>query len=282
MRRSTSVGPLSRRFARTGFSLVELVVVLGIIGVLMGLLLPALQSARMRARSTQCQSNLRQLGLALHVYGDAYRETLMPVSFYNWADPDSPQRYWFGEVLDPPSVPAVDRRIDRQKGFLIPYIEGARPVQDCPDFTRGRYKLRFDGATAGYGYNYNYLGPGPVVDFNTFEATLVLYKWGQVRSTSQTVAFADSAQINWFSNGATFDNPQLEESYYLEPPSSGYPTVHFRHQGMANVLFLDAHVESRLPTENLLPSFWPPAALKRLEKEKLADLGTTDELFDRE
>src|SRR5688572_12007332 len=103
-----------------GFTLVELLVVIGIIAILMAILLPALSRAREQAKTTQCLSNLRQLGMAIQTYLSETRYIIPAAYFYN-SDPSEKNHETWATILvngnyirgvptaklDNPSMPAL-------------------------------------------------------------------------------------------------------------------------------------------------------------------------------
>jgi prepilin-type N-terminal cleavage/methylation domain-containing protein len=105
-RRAESGGQRARR----GFTLVELLVVIAIIGILVALLLPAIQSAREAARRTECQNNLKQIGLATHNYANNKGHLPPPKAVV--AD--------FDETGDPYFHPTASTLV-----LLLPFLEEA-------------------------------------------------------------------------------------------------------------------------------------------------------------
>ena len=114
-----------RKNLRTAFTLVELLVVIAIIGILVSLLLPAVQAARAAARRTQCQNNLRNLGLGILNYESAQRS--FPNSVGQW--PEERQRT---SACSPPNGPWVGPNGGSRAGnysgrgwivAVLPYME---------------------------------------------------------------------------------------------------------------------------------------------------------------
>ena len=142
---------------RRAFTLVELLVVIAIIGVLVALLLPAVQAAREAARRSSCTNNIRQLGLAIHNYESSHGQ--MPIgTTYGRPNADNPEPFymtWSAQILPQLELqnvydrfdftePMVSRRFKEGSNDAIA-AEISIPVYTCPSDERAGEPILMEG-----------------------------------------------------------------------------------------------------------------------------------------
>lgn len=208
------------------FSLIEMMVVIGVIAILAAIALPALSRAKEAGRAASCKSNLRQLGFALTMYGGEH-------AHYPYGADFERGLLWYDSLKD--------------------YYADAEPVMDCPSY-RGDKGYWWSGSFIAYrGGSYGYNGFGSRSRAYTYLTVHDMLGLGgdrpnkelrerrldpvsvvQVRNPSDMIAIGDS-MITPFGNGTTT---------YMLTIADGMITDTNRHGSKSNIAFADGHAES--------------------------------------
>jgi prepilin-type N-terminal cleavage/methylation domain-containing protein/prepilin-type processing-associated H-X9-DG protein len=224
-----------RKRTRKAFTLVELLVVIAIIGVLVALLLPAVQAARAAARRAHCANNMRQIGLAIHQYCDAHNGHF-PLMMHD-IDPKDLKQTWIY--------------------VLAPYMESVDAIRLCPEDLKRIENPAYTDAVGNvvevrptsYAMNgylrpegFNPAGPTPgfVTKFSNLaqtHATILMFEAGfGVEATKDHVESPD-----WFDAYNLKRNAPQQRAVWNAVKAE--VAVDRHHGGVGNYLYADGHVD---------------------------------------
>lgn len=211
-----------------GFTLVELLVAIGIIAVLISLLLPALNRAREQAKSVRCLGNLRQLAQAAAVYASANDEHY-PISYYavsSWE--------WDFKKL--------------ANGTIVPGIlwsgQTVLGVMQCPSYDRPSTTI--SDPYTGYNYNTSYIGGGVREVTPLGRPHVSPVRVDMVHRPTEVALFGDGQYTNgtnkYMRAPVLLAGTNIGDGAGLAQRAAG--TQGFRHLTRTNVVYCDGHAES--------------------------------------
>jgi prepilin-type processing-associated H-X9-DG protein/prepilin-type N-terminal cleavage/methylation domain-containing protein len=219
---------IARPSRPAAFTLVELLVVIGIISLLIAILLPALGVARESAKTVACLSNLRQLATAATAYTNANGGYYPPAYWLESRPPLVISSAWdFTSVRDTVAgTTTIEPGLLWQGGTNL-------QVQQCPSFD-GRSNGLGDPFT-GYNYNTSYIGHGQS------ESIAAPMKAGQIRKASTCALFGDGQYAGGADKFMRAPFPNPGDAAFTDRAAG---TQGYRHRKRTNVAFVDGHAET--------------------------------------